>query len=106
MESRYFASDFNPRFFGISIMEAVFCNTIPLLPQRLSYPELFRINENPEIFYHSKNDLINKLEILIHNIAIGQNQKIYNNIPIKYDWKIMSQLYDDRLEKLLAENRT
>ena len=43
-------------FFGISIMEAVFCNTIPLLPQRLSYPELFRSNENPEIFYHSKKN--------------------------------------------------
>ena len=93
-------------FFGISIMEAVFCNTIPLLPQRLSYPELFRSNENPEIFYHSKKDLINKLEILIHNIALGQNQKLYNNIPIKYDWEIMSPLYDDRLEKLLVENRT
>ena len=36
-------------FFGISVMEAVYCNTYPVLPNRLTYPELFDYNENQEI---------------------------------------------------------
>ena len=32
----------NHDFFGISVMEAVFCNVWPILPDRLSYKELLK----------------------------------------------------------------
>ena len=44
----------NQDFFGISIIEASYCETYPLLPERLSYPELFDIKTNSEIFIMMK----------------------------------------------------
>lgn len=41
----------NQEFFGISFMESIYCNTYPLLPNRLTYPDLLDINKNKEIFY-------------------------------------------------------
>ena len=34
----------NQDFFGGSIIEAMYCETTPLLPKRLTYPELFQIS--------------------------------------------------------------
>lgn len=44
-------------FFGIAVMEAVRAGCVPLLPSRLSYPELF-----PEKYFYRENELSQKLE--------------------------------------------
>jgi len=38
-------------FFGISVLEAASAGVIPLLPERLSYPELFPIRDFRELYY-------------------------------------------------------
>ena len=92
----------NQDFFGASIMEAVYCNTIPLLPQRLTYPNLFHLINNPEIFYQSTKELMYKLEILLTNNRIIKSNK-YQDIAIRYDWSIMAPTYDDIFENLKNE---
>jgi len=89
----------NQDFFGASIMEAVYCNTIPLLPLRLTYPNLFQVNQNPEIFYQSNEELIDKLENLLDNNAIVKGNN-YQDIAKNFDWEIMAPIYDETLEKL------
>ena len=89
----------NQDFFGASIMEAVYCNTIPLLPNRLTYPDLFHADQNPEIFYQSKEELIYKLENLICNNSICKHNN-YKKIATGYDWSMMAAKYDDCLENL------
>ena len=91
----------NQDFFGGSIMEAVYCNTIPLLPKQLTYPELFQMNENPQLFYEDEDDLINKLGSFIENIDKIQNQNL-NGIAEKYDWSNMVEKYDEEFVKLLS----
>ena len=52
----------NHDFFGISVMEAVFCNVWPILPDRLSYKELFKNKGHTENIYTNDNQLMKKIE--------------------------------------------
>jgi len=83
-------------FFGISIIEAVYCDTYPILPDRLAYTELFNIKKNPEIFYKNDLELYNKLKLAIENHT---NLSSYASIVEKFDWLYMSNQYDDLFEK-------
>ena len=92
----------NQDFFGASIMEAVYCNTIPLLPNRLTYPELFNANHNPELFYQSTKELIYKLESLLKNNNLFKDNS-YKEITTNFDWSIMAKTYDDLLNNLIND---
>ena len=84
-------------FFGISIVEAVYCDTYPLLPIRLTYPELFDSEKNSNYFYKNDNDLYKKLKGLLIN---GMDHKLKMNLN-QYDWEIMSDLYDKTFKKFV-----
>ena len=90
----------NQDFFGASIMEAVYCRTIPLLPNRLTYPELFDKQKNSELFYINSNDLINKIEKLLTKETAIENDSLHN-IAKKFDWNDMAKYYDEKLEQLI-----
>ena len=68
----------NQDFFGISIMEAAYCKTIPILPNRLTYPELFKNNNT--IFYNSEDELIIKIKDCIDNLNGYKTIKIRHAI--------------------------
>ena len=89
----------NQDFFGGSIMEAVYCKTIPLLPRQLTYPELFQLNNNPQLFYENKSDLLKKLTSIIEDKSKLQHQN-YQSITTQYDWSNMAQVYDRELMKI------
>lgn len=42
--------------FGLALAEAVLAGALPLVPYRLSYPEILGAKEHPEIFYHRDED--------------------------------------------------
>lgn len=88
----------NQDFFGISIIEASYCQTYPLLPERLSYPELFNISNNPECFYKNENDFYLKLQELI----VTPSNKPEFNLN-KYDWNNIYSIYDKRFSDLASK---
>ena len=51
-----------PEFFGISVLEAVRAGCRPLLPSRLSYPELF-----PAKYLYAAGELVDRLQGLLQN---------------------------------------
>ena len=81
-------------------MEAVYCNTIPMLPRRLTYPELFKEASNPQLFYENSEDLIEKITYAIHNI-VKLRENSFGNIAVNYDWSNLVNVYDLELMKLL-----
>ena len=84
-------------FFGISIIEATYCDTYPILPDRLSYTELFKKDKNPDLFYRTDTQLYNKLRDAMKNHTTLSS---YSHIAKEYDWSKMVLEYDDNLREL------
>jgi glycosyltransferase involved in cell wall biosynthesis len=94
----------NQEFFGASVMEAVYCNTIPILPNRLTYPELFHIESNPNYFYETDDNLLSKLKAMIQNhgnIEMDQLSKLAS----QFDWKIIAKKYDTLILEVYENKR-
>ena len=89
----------NQDFFGASIMEAVYCGTHPLLPNRLTYPELFSNKINTNHFYDNNNELVVKLINLLNN-KIFESLESYTQ---QYDWSVIASKYDDVMIKLIKD---
>jgi len=80
-------------FFGISIAEAVYCNTYPLLPNRLAYPEVYNKENNDHLFYTDIKDLIHQTESLIKKNAFN-SKGVPKNLIQAFDWTNMIKKYD------------
>jgi glycosyltransferase involved in cell wall biosynthesis len=86
--------------FGISIVEAVRHGCFPLLPERLSYPEIMPEKFHGEIIYKSRSDLEEKLETILKNpdrfVPIRRKLSEYAG---RFSWEILIKQYDKILEK-------
>lgn len=80
-------------FFGGSVVEAMYCDTVPLLPKRLAYPEHIPEDLHPTFFYEDIQDLEKRLQKLIINIKIIRKQNIMQYVA-SYDWKSIISRYD------------
>tara|TARA_Y100001970_G_scaffold271771_1_gene367607 strand:- start:2217 stop:3305 length:1089 start_codon:yes stop_codon:yes gene_type:complete len=87
-------------FFGASVMEAIYCNTYPLLPNRLSYPELIPNRLHEDLIYKNEEDLYKKIIQAIKNFNM-QNFKIIRKAAKEYDWKFLAPIYDNKMESIL-----
>lgn len=86
-------------FFGISVVEAMYCNVYPLLPNRLAYPEHLPPLAEKKHLYKSKTDLHKKLIQAIRQI--DQLRKIRTDLYVHhYSWKHQISGYDDWLANL------
>ena len=86
-------------FFGISVVEAVYCDCFPLLPDRLAYPEHFPAAVKNNFFYSDYHDLLQKLKYQLEFIT-GTRQESPGSLVAKYDWSRMAPEYDARMSSL------
>ena len=81
-------------FFGVSIVQAIAAGCIPLLPKRLSYPELVSIKKYPDNFYSNQKDFVVKLsEMILH----PQNYTAPKEAVAKFDWPNIISEYNEKL---------
>lgn len=74
----------NHEFFGISVLEAASAGVIPILPERLSYPEIFPPDKFGKLFYEE-----GKLFDFIKKIAENPDFSLRNEISERasfFDW--------------------
>ncbi len=87
-------------FFGIPTAEAVYAGVHPLLPRRLAFPEIYRIEDNPDLFYDDLDEMAAKLEYLIEN---PEARRDVSSLVSPFDWRNIVEQYDDVLEAIAGK---
>jgi len=90
----------NQDFFGISIVEAIYCGCLPLLPYRLAYPEIIPQSFHKNLFYHSEEEFETKLEQFLTNPPKVSDQDLAQ-IGMKYSWRNLIHQYDDLFQSMI-----
>jgi len=85
-------------YFGISLLEAAYAHTLPLLPARLSYPEIIPAAFHAGCLYRGRADLLNRLRrALAAPVAARAAARDLAAAAAAYDWQHMAPLYDRTL---------
>jgi len=89
--------------FGISMVEAIRHGCLPLLPDRLAYPEILPRMFHDRFLYASRRDLEEKLAALISGYGnfIGVRKPLARTME-KYAWELMAPRYDRELDELVS----
>lgn len=82
-------------FFGIAIVEAVYCGAWPLLPRRLVYPELIPPPLHDVHLYEDFDDLVQRLREILLNPR--PPSPLLREAVSRYDWARMAPEYDRAL---------
>mgnify|MGYP006285174029 CR=1 FL=1 len=86
----------NHEFFGISVMEAAAAGAVPLLPRRLSYPELF--SEDEAFFYDgSVRGLAAQLEQICTHNEYGRRSASAAQAAKRFEWPVRAREMDQAL---------
>lgn len=88
-------------FFGISIIEAILHGAFPILPRRLSYPELIPATLHEHIFYENDTQLDEQLAFALTHPA--QIRPLADQLTIsakKYTWPTIVPSYDTLMQRL------
>jgi glycosyltransferase involved in cell wall biosynthesis len=85
-------------YFGISILEAIYTLTFPLLPARLSYPELIPPDYHADCLYHGRPDLLKRLRWALSDpAAVRAVAARLAQATARYDWSVLAPRYDREL---------
>ena len=87
-------------YFGVSILEAIHCQTMPLLPPRLSYPEIIPSSFHDVCLVDSA-DLMARLKYaLTHSVESQTIATELAQATADYAWTNMGAVYDAQFEAL------
>ena len=86
-------------FFGMSVVEAVYCGCWPLLPRRLSYPEIFPPDIYEDLYYDDADELIKKMAKAFQGTDHIQQGDLKQRVEV-FSWKTMVCHYDQAIESL------
>ncbi len=92
-------------FFGMSVVEALYCGCYPVLPRRLSYPEMIAEEVHSEALYEA-DELVDALARAIERIAIARDRTAgpwsiewQRTWVARYDWSAMISRYDSTVHE-------
>lgn len=85
-------------FFGASVVQAIYCNCLPLLPRRLAYPEHLPATIQEHYLYDGHDHLVNRLrEIITYPSKISTELRSH---VARYDWQEQAPQYDALFEDI------
>jgi hypothetical protein len=89
----------NQDFFGASVIEAMYCNVVPLLPKRLAYPEHLP-QQFHSTFFYDENDFVTKIQKRIMDVKYLRvmNTRQYAE---RYDWQQLISFYDNEMQRVV-----
>lgn len=90
-------------FFGVAVVEAIAAGAFPVLPRRLSYPELLPAAYHSYCLYEGADDLVARLQWSLQEL--GESRRIARVLAIemqRYGWATVASAYDKRLARLVG----
>ncbi|MFH1984924.1 MAG: DUF3524 domain-containing protein [Pseudomonadota bacterium] len=89
--------------YGISIIEAIHAGCLPLLPRRLSYPEILPARYHDAFIYEDQGDLVEKLCRHLGAAATAMPlRRALSAAMTAYGWSAVIAGYDEMLETVAA----
>lgn len=88
----------NQDFFGGSVVEAMYCNCYPLLPNRLAYPEHIPEQQRGAMIY--ERGLKGKLKEAMRDIEVIRSVETSAYVAA-YDWSAMAGVYDRAFDDMM-----
>lgn len=92
-------------FFGVALVEALYCGCFPVLPNRLSYPQFIPPAYRARCLYKSQEHLVALLAEAVSTIKDIRAESFRQQAEV-YDWDVMAPSYDALFERLVMEERT
>jgi glycosyltransferase involved in cell wall biosynthesis len=89
-------------FFGTAIIEACYCGCFPVLPRRLSYPELIPPSYHDLCLYEDFDGLLARLRHALLHAEEARAFSLQSHME-RFDWQHMATRYDDLLAGLLSQ---
>ncbi len=90
-------------FFGVATVEAMAAGMVPLLPDRLAYPELVPERFHEAVLY--RHSLFDRLRAVLEDIpaARGRVEGLRESAR-RFSWEVVAPRYDAELEALVARS--
>ena len=89
----------NHDFFGASVVQAIHCGCVPLLPDRLAFPEHLPEEMKGRFLYSGREGLISRLRDLISEHPVSADPELSEFVK-RYDWENMSKIYDGKFARM------
>ena len=88
-------------FFGVAVVEAIYCGCFPVLPCRLVYPELLPPSYHEACLYKDFEGLLARLRwALAHPDQTCALATELNPVVARFDWAVLGPRYDETLAAL------
>jgi glycosyltransferase involved in cell wall biosynthesis len=88
--------------FGIAVVEAMWHGCLPLLPNRLSYPEILPPSFHDDFLYEDQHGLEDKLARLLTGRHAGDDRRrALSRAMEKFAWENRIGQFDEELERLV-----
>lgn len=96
--SRVAISTSRQEFFGIATVEAMYCACVPLLPDRLNYPNLVPPEWRERTLWSESHGLRDRLRHLLTHMP--EDPAALQASAAQFDWATVAPLWDEAIERL------
>jgi glycosyltransferase involved in cell wall biosynthesis len=86
-------------FFGVAVVEALCCGCLPLLPDRLTYPQLIPVQDCSVCLFERERELVERLRWAATHVNAVRD-RTWRPVAAAYDWSRMATRYGDVLTAL------
>ncbi len=87
-------------FFGVSVIEGIFLGCLPVLPKRLSYPEIVPVHLHPFFLYPRDEDLKDFLREALGGVRAEYRGEMQESME-RFHWRTLAPLLDRELEEVV-----
>jgi glycosyltransferase involved in cell wall biosynthesis len=89
-------------FFGIAVVEAIYAGCVPVLPNRLSYPELLATDGSSPYLYETDEEMVEQLACWCASPRKLREQSLAENVK-RFGWEEVAPRLDTVLEEMCGQ---